>query len=128
MGDIIDEILADDQFIEHDARAEVQAALEAEEIHVTADRGNVHVIHCGELLYSGRDKDKITVAINGVLTTSPESRVVFDNPGIEGIVYTVRKANGTVSRWFRSDTRSAFYRRKAYANQNPGATVSFHIL
>lgn len=125
MGDFIDDIRADDQFIHHD---EINNISLPPPVNVRTERGNIIVEVSGEVLYRGRDKDRITTAINGQLTLSPECRVNFFKPGIEGVVYTVRHSDGRIQRWFRADVRSVFQRRKAYASQNPNAKVSFFIL
>ena len=125
MGDIMDDLRADDQFAMHDAMEELRSP---PDILVSTDRGNIVVDCDGIMLYRGRDHDKITTAINGQLTILPESKVIFNSPGIPGIVYTIRYNDGRISRWFRTNTSGAFQRRRTYADQNPGATVSFHLL
>ena len=125
----LSDINADNQFIRndelHDLRPELQIIVKKFEdrvsIHTEDQDGHVEPY----LLTAPENKDKIQETINFILKENPNAWISWSDPGITGVCFQIRYSTGRVSRFFRSDTNGAFYRRKTYANQNPGSTVSF---
>ena len=127
--DYFDTIKADDQFIRndeiHDLIPRVQIVVEKQgsmlNIH-TIDQDGVIDYH---LLTQPENKDKIQETMNRLLIQYPSAWISWADPGITGVCFQIRENSGRIARFFRSDTRGAFNRRKTYANQNPSSTVSF---
>ena len=130
MGDFFDDLNAEDQIIQHNTIRDAMPKT----LKVCRSNGNVQVISMSsdgfdvDYLYSGRDEDKIQLAINERLKEDPDSFIEWDSPGIGGIIFRLRHENGKKQAWFRTNINNAFARRKVYASQNPGAIVSFSIL
>ena len=130
MGDFFDDLNSDEQLIRNN---EIMDNM-PKTIKVCKSNGNVQVQSMSsdgfdiDTLYSGRDQAKIQDAINEHLKSYPESFIEWESPGITGIVFRLRFDDGKRQAWFRTDTKGAFARRKVYASQNTGSTVSFSIL
>tara|TARA_R100000742_G_C4279664_1_gene105120 strand:- start:4402 stop:4845 length:444 start_codon:yes stop_codon:yes gene_type:complete len=137
MGNIFDDLNADDQFIEADVRDEVTnepintdidfCSLVVSEyankvsLHIENDMGIPDPVG----LFLPENKVDIQEAINQTLKDHPGIWIRWEHGSFKGVHFQIRRGNGVKERFFRTDTKGAFARRKIYAQRNPDSVVSF---
>tara|TARA_R100001015_G_C4538845_1_gene103360 strand:- start:77 stop:523 length:447 start_codon:yes stop_codon:yes gene_type:complete len=135
MGNVFDDLNADNQFIEHDKQDEIQATItEADDffslvvkpfnghvsLHLETEMGDITPVG----LFRPESKAIIQEEINSLLTKYPKLWIQWDHKEFEGVTFQIRRGNQT-ERFFRTGKNGMFQRRKVYAERNPDAVVSF---
>ena len=137
MNEFDKDINAEDQFIEADMRADVAddpgfCSIVVQEfkdtlgncnvsIHMEDDMGGVNPVG----LYAPFNSSGIKDAMNECLKSHPDAWINWEHPSFEGVTFQIRRQDGSCERFFRTQTKGVFARRKIYQKRNPGSVVSF---
>lgn len=133
MGDIFDDLNAEDQSITHDAIEEVKGETTKDyfclvvkpfdgkvSLHLETEMGDIRPV----ALLLPENKAKIQEEINYLLSKYPDLWIQWDHKEFSGVTFQIRRGN-KCERFFRTGKSGMFQRRKVYAQRNPDAVVSF---